>query len=390
MKRRKICVVTTSRADYGLMYWMLRELEADARVQLQLVVAGMHFSSPHGNTYRQIRAAGFVPAAEIRAIPRADSEEAIANAIGRTTIGLAAAFERLRPDLVVILGDRYELLAVASVATAFRTPIAHLHGGESTEGAIDDAIRHALTKLSHLHLVAAPAYGERVCGMGEQRWRVHVVGSPGLDHVTRSDLPAAADVLSELGVPANDPRPLFLVTLHPATLQRGAAGREARALVSALRHRPARIVVTAPNADQENGAISNAFDALHGRRILVKTVADLGSRRYLALMRSADVLIGNSSSGFTEAPSFGTPVVNIGDRQKGRLRARNIIDAPATVVGIDAAIGRALSAAFRRRATRAVNPYGGAGASARIARLLATVPLDDRLLQKCSAGHRSV
>lgn len=382
MARRRIAVVTTSRADYGLLYWVLRELERDPRVRLQLVVTGMHFSREHGSTYRRIRADGFVPAAEVRVDVGAGTEEDIARSTGRMTSGLARAFARLRPELVVVLGDRYELLPVASVATLFRVPIAHLHGGEATEGLIDEAVRHAVTKLSHLHLVAARPYAERVRAMGEEPWRIRVVGTPGLDHLRRTPLPPLAETLARIGLPIHDRRPLVLVTYHPVTLQAGQAARQARALARALAAVPARVVVTAPNADPEYRPIIRALSTLTRSRSEVRFVADLGSAGYLSLLKHADVMVGNSSSGLTEAPSFGLPVVNVGDRQRGRLRAANVIDVEPTAASIGRGVRRALSPAFRRRARAAKNPYGGPGASVRIAKLLASVPLDERLLTK--------
>lgn len=382
MGRRRIAVVTTSRSDYGHLYWVIRELRRDPRVKVQLIVTGMHFSKEHGSTYRRIRADGLAPVAEIRARLGDGSEEAIARSLGRMTSGLAEAFARLRPQLVVVLGDRYELLAVASVATVFRVPIAHLHGGEATEGLIDEQVRHALTKLSHLHLVAAHPYAARVRAMGEEPWRIHVVGAPGLDHLARTTLPSLANVLERLRLPGRDPRPLLLVTYHPVTLQPAASARHARALARALGTLASRAVVTAPNADPEYRPIIQALSTVRNTRSDVRFVADLGTPAYLSLLKHADALIGNSSSGLTEAPSFGTPVVNIGERQRGRLRGANVIDVEPTAASIRSGIERALRPSFRRRARAARNPYGGPGASARIARLLATLPLDARLLTK--------
>lgn len=380
MKRRRIAVVTTSRADYGLLYWVLRELEADPRVTLQLIVAGMHFSRLHGYTAQRIRADGFRAAAEVRAVPRDDSDAAIASAIGRTTQLLGAELRRLRPDLLVVLGDRYELLGVVSAATVSRIPIAHLHGGESTTGAVDDAIRHAVSKLAHIHLVAAPEYARRLRALGEESRRIHVVGAPGLDHLRRTAIPDPDSVVRELSMPS-DGRPLLVVAQHPATLERGATAREIRELVRAISRVDARIVVTAPNADQEHTEIFARIHRLLRRTSSVRFVADLGSARYLGLLRAADVLIGNSSSGLVEAPSLGIPVVNVGPRQGGRLRAANVIDVASEASAINRAIARALTPAFRSRARRARNPYFRAGASRRIARILASFPLDGILLK---------
>ncbi len=375
-------MVTTSRADYGHLYWVLKALESDPRVTLQLVVAGSHFSKRHGSSYRRIIADGFRPAAVVRTTVVADTDAAAAAAVGRLTIGLGNVFADLRPDLMVILGDRYELLGAAAVATVFRVPIAHLHGGESTAGAIDDNVRHALSKLSHVHLVAAKPYAARLRRMGEERRRIYVVGAPGLDHLRRTRLPNSDAVMETLRIPVADPRPLLLVTFHPATLHRGTAGRDATALARALATLPARIVVTAPGADPEYRSVVAALRRRAHRGSTVRFVADLGTAAYWSLMAVADAVVGNSSSGIIEAPSFGTPVVNIGDRQDGRLRAANVIDVPLAADAIARGLRRALTPTFRRRARRAKNPYGGPGASDRIATLLATLPLDERLRQK--------
>jgi len=294
---------------------------------------------------------------------------------------MADALERLKPDLMVVLGDRYELLAATAAATAFRLPIAHLHGGESTEGLIDEAVRHAVTKLSHLHLVAARPYAERLVRMGEERWRVRIVGSPGLDHLARTELPHARDALRHIGMPDDD-RPLLVVTQHPITLHPGESRREAKALARALGRIDARIVITAANADQEHRQVFDALRSLRNSRATVRFVATLGTATYWSLLREADALVGNSSSGLLEAPSFGTPVVNIGDRQRGRLRSANVIDVKPEAAAIERGIAKALTPTFRASARQSRNPYGAAGASDRIVRILTSIPIDRRLLQK--------
>lgn len=387
---RKIAVVSTSRADYGLLYWVLRGLDESPRATLQLVLMGAHYSGEHGMTHRTARADGFRPAAEIRTIANGDSEGAIARSIGRATVRLAEAFDRLRPDLVVVLGDRIELLAVASAATAFRLPIFHLHGGETTEGALDDAVRHAITKLSHIHLPATKQYATNIAAMGEERWRIRMVGAPGLDHLRRTALPPLADVLADVGWPADDDRPLFLVTVHPTTLRPRESRTEARAVAQAVSSFAARVVVTAPNTDHEHCAVLAELQQARGRRCDIRFVANLGTAAYWSLLRAADVVVGNSSSGLLEAPSFGTPVVNIGDRQRGRLRARNVIDAQPHANAIRTAITRALTPRFRATARRAVNPYGKPGASDRIVKVLLSEPLVTRLLMKRAVRGRAI
>jgi UDP-hydrolysing UDP-N-acetyl-D-glucosamine 2-epimerase len=345
---------------------------------------GGHFSREQGSTYRAVRADGFVPSAIIRTAPRGDDDLAIASSIGRSVMALGRAFADLRPDLVVVLGDRYELLAVSAAATAFRIPIAHLHGGEATGAVIDDSVRNAVTKLSHLHLVAANAYGDRVARLGEARWRIRVVGAPGLDHLTTLQLPPAAEVLTALGVPDDD-RPLLVVTQHPVTLRPGESATEARALARALARSRVRVVVTGTNTDHEGRAIRTALRRAASPTASVSFAANLGTAAYWSLLRGADVVVGNSSSGLVEAPSFGIPTVNIGDRQRGRLRASSVIDVPADAAAIRRSIARALTPRFRALARRTRNPYGGPGASERIVEILVREPLDRRLLEKAPA-----
>lgn len=385
-RRRRIAVVSTGRADYGLLHWVLRGLERSPTASLQLILMGMHYSRRHGSTHRAVTSDGFHPAAEIRVVPRSDSDADIARSIGRSTIAMTNALERLHPDLLVVLGDRYELLAATAAATIFRLPIAHLHGGESTEGLIDEAVRHAVTKLSHLHLVAARPYAERLIRMGEEPWRVQVVGSPGLDHLARTRLPDPRDVLRRIGMPEGDERRLVIVTQHPTTLHPGETRAEANALARALSRLDARIVITAANADQEHRQVFDALGSVRNGRANVRFVATLGTAAYWSLLREADLLVGNSSSGLLEAPSFGTPVINIGDRQSGRLRSANVIDVTPTTAAIERGIARALTPGFRASARRARNPYGTAGASDRIVRILTSIEIDKRLLRKKAPG----
>lgn len=383
-QRRRVAVATTNRSDYWHLYWVLKELGRRRSVDLQLIIGGGHFSKLHGYTVTTIRKDGFVPAATIRAVPANDSETAVAVAVAETTRGAAAAFRRLKPDLVLVLGDRIELLGIAAAATAFRLPIAHIHGGESTYGLVDDAVRHAVSRLSHVHLVAAAAYGKRLQRMGEDRKRIHVVGAPGLDHLVRTKLPPVSAVLDQVGLGSHDPegRPLFVVGFHPVTLEPGRGRKHARELARAIAKFDARVVWTAPNQDQESQQIFREMSRLEHPRLDVHFAATLGTPAYWSLLTKADVLIGNSSSGIVEAPSLGVPVVNVGSRQDGRLRARNIIDVEIEHRAIAEAIARAMKPSFRRRARAARNPYGGPGASRRIARILATMDLSPDILRK--------
>jgi UDP-hydrolysing UDP-N-acetyl-D-glucosamine 2-epimerase len=294
-------------------------------------------------------------------------------------VGFAAEFARRRPDLLVVLGDRYEMLSAAVAALPFALPVAHLHGGEVTEGAIDEQIRHAITKLAHLHFVAAEAYAARVRQLGEEPWRVHCCGAPGLDRLSAGAL-SREEIGERLGHPLG--RPTLLVTFHPETLAVADVPRQAEELIAALERFDGQIIVTAPGADTAYRAISAAFERLGQRRRLTTLDATLGDDVYISVLREADVMIGNSSSGLIEAPSVGLPVVNVGDRQRGRLRAANVIDVDHDRAAIAGAIRRALDPAFRRALAGLANPYGDGRAAPRIARVLREVELGPRLTRK--------
>ncbi|MDQ8021296.1 MAG: UDP-N-acetylglucosamine 2-epimerase [Moraxellaceae bacterium] len=379
---RKIAVVTATRAEYGLLYWLLKALQADPGVSLQLIVSGAHLSDRHGLTVQQIEADGFDIAARVVMDLGDDSPAGVTRSLGHATIGFAEALQRLQPDLMVILGDRYELLAAAQAALLARVPVAHIHGGETTEGALDDAVRHALTKLSHLHFVAAEDFRRRVIQMGEAPERVFVVGATGLDNIVQLPLLSEAELAAQLDFPLHDAAqptaPCFLVTYHPVTLGEDSAA-DCRALLAALDgFAGARIILTGANADPGREAVERemeAFAAARPDRVLLR--ASLGQLRYLSAMRWADVVVGNSSSGLLEAPAIGTPSVNVGERQRGRPCAPSVISCAATTEAIRAAVTQALSAAHRAIAAQRVTPYGTPGAAQRIAEVLRRQSLQD-------------
>lgn len=381
MKRREIAVVTTGRADYGPLLPVVRSLMSTPRVRTRLIATGAHLSRRHGLTVRDIERDGLSRVLErVDLRLRGDSPTAIAAAMGRGVGAFADLFASRRPDLLVLLGDRYETLAAASAALPFTIPVAHIHGGELTEGAFDDAIRHAISKLSHLHFVSAPAHGRRLRALGEEPWRIIVSGAPGLDLVRAVPRLTASQLQRELGVPIG--RKTLLVTFHPETLDPRASARHAAELLAAVDRIGAPVVVTAPNADPGREAVQRAIEAFlrHGRdRVLA---ANLGQQRYVSLLALVGAMVGNSSSGIIEAPSFRLPVVNVGDRQRGRLRARNVIDVRARRRDIERAIRRALSPRWRSRLAGLRNPYGMGSAGPRIARVLARTPIDARLLTK--------
>lgn len=373
---RRVCVVTGSRADYGLLRWLMQDVADDPGLVLQVVATGSHLSPAFGLTRREIEADGFVLNAAVDLAQEGDSRLAVAQATGRAVVGIAEALERLAPDLVVLLGDRFEIFAAAQAAYLLQVPIAHLHGGELTEGALDDALRHAITKLAALHFVAADAFRDRVLQLGEPPERVHVVGALGLDAIERLDLPEQAALEAELGFALG--APTLLVTYHPETLAARDPGADAEALLAALDRFPeARVVLTRPNADPGHQAIAERLEAWAAARPERARLYDsLGQRRYLATLRAAAVAVGNSSSALIEAPALGTPTVNIGGRQDGRPRAASVIDCAPSAEAIQDAIAQALDPAFRAAASAADSPYGGPGAAARIKAVLASVALE--------------
>jgi UDP-hydrolysing UDP-N-acetyl-D-glucosamine 2-epimerase len=294
--------------------------------------------------------------------------------------GFAREFARRAPDILVVLGDRYEMLSAAVAALPFALPVAHLHGGEVTEGAIDEQIRHAITKLAHLHFPAAEPYAERVRQLGEEAWRVHCCGAPGLDRL-QAQATMSREALAErleLGLG----HPTMLVTFHPETLAAADVPRQVGELAAALEGLPGDLVITAPGADTAHRAVTTALQALAVRRPATRLVAALGDETYCSLLQAADVMVGNSSSAIIEAPTFGLPAVNVGDRQRGRLRAANVIDVGHDRTAIGAAIRRALDPGFRKSLAGLVNPYGDGHAAPRIARVLQEVELGPRLVRK--------
>ncbi len=372
---RKICVVTGSRAEYGLLRCLMEEIREDSELQLQIVVTGTHLSPRFGTTFREIEADGFAIDRKVEMDLEDDSPKGVAKATGQGVIGFAEAFDRLAPDLVVLLGDRFETLAAAETALIQRIPIAHLHGGEVTEGAIDDSMRHAITKMAALHFVATEPFRQRVLQLGEAPERVFTVGGLGLDAIARLtllDRPALEQSLNfELG------NRVFLVTYHPETATDSDPAADFGALLDALdAFEDARVVFTKPNADSGNARIIELMDRwVEANSARTRAYDSLGQLRYLSLLRQAAVVIGNSSSAVIEAPALRTPSVNIGMRQKGRPRAASVIDCAAETAAIEDAIATALGPEFQARCAATVSPYGGPGAAARIKETLKRVPL---------------
>ncbi|MFK8016383.1 MAG: UDP-N-acetylglucosamine 2-epimerase [Gammaproteobacteria bacterium] len=377
--RRHIAVVTTSRADFGHLHWPIIALRGRPDVRVSLIVIGAHMSPEYGRTHRAIRAAGFDIDDTIECLLSSDTGVGMAKTIGLATLGLADALERLAPDLVFIPADRYEMLAVASAALALRIPIAHLEGGDVSEGAIDDAVRNALTKMSHLHLTTTAVARRRVMAMGEEPWRVHQVGAPSLDHlVRRSDL---TDEELEAALGGTLPRQFVLVSFHPVTLTR-QTDEEADALYAALENVDHPILFCFPNSDAGSHRLIERSEAFCAARAQAQLFINLDHWVYWSLLRRARVLIGNSSSGIMEAPAVKVPVIDIGDRQRGRLKADNIVACAANAADIGDALSLIDQPAWKARLNTLANPYGDGHASERIADILGGAPDRATLLHK--------
>jgi UDP-N-acetylglucosamine 2-epimerase (non-hydrolysing) len=381
MNRRKICVVTATRAEYGLLTALLTHLSANYGVELQLVVTGAHLSTRFGSTVRNIELDGFPIAARIPVALEDDSAIGVTEALAETTIGLARAFEELKPDLLVLLGDRYEMLGAAQAAMLARIPIAHIHGGEATEGLIDEAIRHAITKMSHLHFVAADEYRKRVIQLGEVPERVWTVGATGLDNIAHLSLLDRAELEAKLGIELRTPT--FLVTHHPVTLEAGDPGTAMRTMLEVLDSFDGTIIITGVNADPGNRAMRREIEIFSSvRQGRVLALDSLGTNLYLSTLAIVDAVVGNSSSGLIEAPSLGTPTVDIGDRQRGRLYAPSVIHCSENRDAIRHAVELALSEEHRAIARECSTPYGKPGAGKKIAEIVSTHSLDGLLLKR--------
>ncbi|WGS85273.1 UDP-N-acetylglucosamine 2-epimerase [Methylomonas sp. UP202] len=382
MAARKICVVTGSRAEYGLLYWLLKEIQADPDLTLQLVATGMHLSPEFGLTWRQIEADGFSIARKVEMLLSSDTPTGISKAMGLGLIGFADAFSELNPDIVVVLGDRFEIFAAAQAAMNLRIPIAHIHGGELSEGAVDDAIRHALTKLSHLHFTAAEVYRQRVIQLGEQPQRVFNVGAPGLDNIARLPLLDRAGL--EQAIDFKFAERNLLATFHPATLEAETAAEQFQQLLQALDAFPeVRVIFTYSNADAGGRVIAGLIEDYRARwPERVAAFVSLGSLRYLSAMRHVDAVVGNSSSGILEAPAFKIPTVDIGDRQRGRLCAASVLHCPPQAEAIQAALEKVWSGELAETLANLHQPYGTGGASARIKDLLKRSDLGDLLKKR--------
>ncbi|UPU36762.1 UDP-N-acetylglucosamine 2-epimerase [Geomonas paludis] len=378
MAKRSVCVVTGSRAEYGLLSGVMRAIQQDPDFQLQVVATGMHLSPEFGLTWRAIEGDGFAIDAKVEMLLSSDSPVGIAKSIGLGTMGCADAFDRLKPDILLLLGDRFEILAAAQAALVARIPIAHIAGGDTTEGAFDEAIRHSITKMAHLHLVTNEGAAKRVRQLGENPDHIHVVGSPGIDQIRSLKLLSRQELAQDLGFDFMAKN--LLVTFHPVTLEHIPAQQQFQELLNALDQLGSGtgIIFTKPNADTDGRGIIAMIDAYVATRPHTRAYTSLGQLRYLSTMAQVDALVGNSSSGLYEAPSFGKPTVNIGDRQKGRLQASSVVNCEAVAGEIRDAIGQAL----QRDCSGTVNPYGDGHSVERIVSLLKQLPDPKALLKK--------
>ena len=382
MQSRRICVVTGSRAEYGILQGLIKEIQESQVLELQLVVAGMHLSPEFGLTYREIEQDGFRISRTVDMQLTSDTSVGIARSLGLGTIGFGEAFHALKPDLLVLLGDRFELLAAASAALVALIPIAHIHGGELTEGAYDDAIRHSITKMAHLHFTASEAYSSRVKQLGEQPTKVFCVGALGIDNIVRLPLLRKDEVEKFIGLSLKGKS--LLVTWHPETLRPERTCEDFQNLLDVLRkYESINIIFTKSNADNEGRRINQMIDefvSLFPDNVVAYT--SLGQLRYLSTLKYVSGVVGNSSSGIIEAPSLQKGTVNIGNRQLGRLRAKSVIDSQPDVTSIQNAIERLFSREFQSALPTVSNPYGEGDVASKIVSVLETCGLDGILRKR--------
>ena len=383
MHKRKIAVITCSRADYGLLYWIIKGIQEDTDLELQLTVTGMHISPELGLTIKEIEKDGFPIIEKVEMLLSSDTEEAIAVSMGLGLIGFAKAYSKLKPDIIIVLGDRFEIHSAVSAAIPFRIPIAHIHGGESTEGLIDELIRHSITKMSHIHFASAEKYKRRIIQMGEKPENVFCYGAPGIDNIFKLNLLNRDSLCEDQNLPKDNK--IGVVTFHPVTLELNTAESQISELLEALQGTEGIYwAFTFPNADTSGRVIIGKIEEFvkknpKKRRVFVS----MGQQRYLSLLKNASVMVGNSSSGIIEAPAFQLPVVNIGDRQKGRIKDANVIDVKECKKElILKAIKKAISIEFSESLKGLKNSYGPGNSSQKIIRKIKEAPLGENLIKK--------
>lgn len=379
---RKICVVTGTRAEYGLLSRLIRMIDESEKTQLQLLATNMHLSPTYGETYKEIEADGFKIDRKIPIIEeRKNDAVATLKSMAKAVAGFADAFNELKPDIVALLGDRYEILAAAEAALIEKIPIAHIHGGEVTEGAYDDAIRHSITKMSHLHFPSIEPYRKRIIQMGENPERVFTVGAIGVENIKRIPLLSKTEAEQSIGF-ALDINTI-LVTYHPVTLGPDSMKRDIVDFMSVLdENRDLRIIFTMPNSDNGSEVIVEAInDFVRSNKDRAVAFKSLGLKRYLSVMKEVGAVVGNSSSGIVEVPSFGVPTLNIGDRQKGRLAAESVVNCGTDKESIKFGLNKVLSTDFQNFCKTVENPYGRENTAEKIFKVISSYPLDN-IIQK--------
>lgn len=375
VEHRKICVITGSRAEYGLLRWLLQGIEEEPTLELQLIVTGSHLSPEFGLTYKEIEK-DFDICLSLEILTSSDTSVGIATSMGLGLIRFADAFKQIKPDLVLVLGDRYEIFSATAASLVARIPVAHLHGGETTEGAFDEALRHSITKMSHLHFVAAEEYKNRVIQLGEQPENVFQVGGLGVDSSKRLKLLSKEELEASLGIKLLDKN--LLITFHPVTLETETATQQMNELLGALSElHNTNLIFTMPNADPDGRVLIQLIQEFCSTTINAHFFTSLGQMRYFSAINLFDGVIGNSSSGLMEVPSFKKATINIGDRQKGRLRAGSVIDCEPTKMSIKNAISELYSEKFQKQLSSTNNPYGDGGSVEKIIEVLKTVSLEN-------------
>jgi GDP/UDP-N,N'-diacetylbacillosamine 2-epimerase (hydrolysing) len=377
---KKVCIVTGTRAEYGLLRFLMKVIKDDYELMLQVVATGMHLSPEFGLTYREIEQDGFHIDRKVEMLTSSDTAVGMAKSMGLGLIGFADALDELQPDLIVILGDRFEILAAVTAALCARIPVLHLHGGELTEGSLDESMRHAITKMSHVHCVATEEYRQRVIQLGEQPNRVHCVGGLGVDAIKHTKLLGRAELEASLGFKFKSKN--LLITFHSDTLRCVSAGNQMKELLTALEGLyDTGLIFTFPNADTGGRELISMLEAFVATNSNARAYPSLGQVRYLSCMAQCDGVVGNSSSGLLEAPALKKGVINIGDRQQGRLQAANVINCPAQHFEIGVALAKLYSPVFQASLSMVTNPYGDGGASARVVAIIKALKLDG-LMQK--------
>lgn len=378
---RKICVVTSTRAEYGLLYWLLKEIEADSELKLQLIVTGMHLSPEFGLTYKEIEKE-FKIDKKIEILSGSHTSLDICAEIARVYEKFASALAELKPDILVLLGDRYEIFGVAGVASIMQIPIAHIHGGETTQGAFDEAFRHSITKMSHIHFAATNEYANRIIQLGEDPSRVFNVGGPGIENIKKLNLLNKDEF--EKSIKFKLAKKNILITFHPVTLENSSAREQFNELLNALDElEETNFIFTKANSDTDGDVINKMIDEYVSENPQKAVAfASLGQLRYLSAIKFVDIVLGNSSSGLLEVPSFKKATINIGDRQKGRARASSVIDVRPVKEEILAAIKRAYSKEFEQTLKDTINPYDGGNPSKKMVKILKEIKLDGILKKK--------